>query len=151
MAASFFENQAQARRSTGVLVLLFAAAVVAIVAAVNLVAVIAIALMNQSQAPPGAGVAHYVKLVPPQVYYFVTAIVLAGILFQTVREMIALSDGGEAVALMCGGERIGQDSLEPAERRLLNIVQEMAIASGVAVPPVYVLREEPGINAFAAG
>ena len=97
------------------------------------------------------GLAHLFGLVPAKVYLWTIGITLAGILFATVREMIALSGGGETVALMCGGERIDQDAREPAERRLLNIVQEMAIASGVAVPPVYVLRDEEGINAFAAG
>jgi Zn-dependent protease with chaperone function len=33
----------------------------------------------------------------------------------------------------------------------MNVVEEMAIASGTAVPPVYLLEDEPGINAFAAG
>ena len=157
MAASFFENQAQARRSTRVLVLLFAVAVVAIVATVNLVVAIAYGVIAEVQPPPGAssaavgGLGMFFKLVPRQVYYFATAITLIAILFETTREMIALGDGGETVAQMCGGERIDQDAREPAERRLLNIVQEMAIASGVAVPPVYVLRDEAGINAFAAG
>ena len=153
MAASFFENQAQARRSTGVLVLLFAAAVVAIVATVNLVAAVAWVVISEVQPPPGSagGLGMYFKLVPRQLYWFATAVTLAGIVFETVREMIALGGGGESVAQMCGGKRIDQDAREPAERRLLNIVQEMAIASGVAVPPVYVLRDEQGINAFAAG
>ncbi len=43
------------------------------------------------------------------------------------------------------------DSTDPDERRLLNVVEEMAIASGLPVPPVYLLENEPGINAFAAG
>jgi Zn-dependent protease with chaperone function len=138
VAASFFENQAQARRSTGVLVVLFVAAVIAIVVAVNLVAAIAYGTLTELRPSPA-------------LYTWSTGLTLAAILFETARQVIALSDGGETVALMCGGERLEQGARDPAERRLLNIVEEMAIASGVAVPPVFVLRDEQGINAFAAG
>jgi Zn-dependent protease with chaperone function len=62
-----------------------------------------------------------------------------------------LRDGGPAVALGLGGRKVDPDSNKLEERRLLNVVEEMAIASGVPVPEVYVLDREPGINAFAAG
>jgi Zn-dependent protease with chaperone function len=62
-----------------------------------------------------------------------------------------LSGGGEHVALMLGGRAVDPQTRDPAERRLLNVVEEMALASGIAVPPVFVLENESGINAFAAG
>jgi Zn-dependent protease with chaperone function len=62
-----------------------------------------------------------------------------------------LRDGGPAVALSLGGRKVDPDSTKLEERRLLNVVEEMAIASGVPAPEVYVLDREPGINAFAAG
>ena len=62
-----------------------------------------------------------------------------------------LSAGGETVALMLGGRPVNPQTTDLAERRLLNVVEEMALASGMPVPPVYVLDNEPGINAFAAG
>ena len=62
-----------------------------------------------------------------------------------------LSAGGEKIALMMGGRLVQSQTTDLAERRLLNVVEEMALASGVPVPPVYVLDGEPGINAFAAG
>ncbi len=62
-----------------------------------------------------------------------------------------LSEGGQAIAHMMGGRRIDLSRSNPQERRLLNIVEEMSIASGIPVPPVYVLHNEPNINAFAAG
>src|SRR5262249_11614572 len=61
-----------------------------------------------------------------------------------------LASGGQAVALMVGGREVPRTTRDARERRLLNVVEEMALAAGVAVPPVYIL-EEPGINAFAAG
>jgi Zn-dependent protease with chaperone function len=59
--------------------------------------------------------------------------------------------GGEAVATMLGGVAVDRRSEDPAERRLVNVVEEMAIAAGLPVPALFVLPAEPGINAFAAG
>ncbi len=64
---------------------------------------------------------------------------------------IQLSKGGSAVAEMLGGRPVNPGTNDPDERRLLNVVEEMAIASGTPVPDLYVLDQEPGINAFAAG
>ncbi|MDO4586562.1 MAG: M48 family metallopeptidase [Planctomycetia bacterium] len=58
---------------------------------------------------------------------------------------------GDGIATSLGGELIHRSTTSPQEKRLLNIVDEMAIASGIPVPNVYLLRTEPGINAFAAG
>jgi Zn-dependent protease with chaperone function len=63
----------------------------------------------------------------------------------------SLGSGGSAVAESVGGRRVSPQTTDPRERRLMNVVEEMAIASGVPVPAVYVLDNEAGINAFAAG
>jgi len=63
----------------------------------------------------------------------------------------ALSAGGRAVSEMMGARAVNPTTTDPDERKLLNVVEEMAIASGVPVPQVYVMDEEDGINAFAAG
>jgi Zn-dependent protease with chaperone function len=65
--------------------------------------------------------------------------------------MQKLAGGGAAVAEMIGARAIAQDTRDPLERRLLNVVEEMAIAAGIRVPAVYVMDREKGINAFAAG
>ena len=62
----------------------------------------------------------------------------------------SLSSGGSVVAEALGGKLISPNTNDPQERRIHNVVEEMAIASGTPVPPVY-LMEEKGINAFAAG
>ena len=62
-----------------------------------------------------------------------------------------LRQGGAAVAAAVGGRRVDPHSTDLAERRLLNVVEEMSIAAGLPVPAVYVLDDEPEINAFAAG
>ena len=61
------------------------------------------------------------------------------------------SGGGGVVARSLGGVRVSADTTDPLQRRLLNVVEEMAIASGVPMPEVYLLEQESGINAFAAG
>src|SRR5258706_13858705 len=65
--------------------------------------------------------------------------------------ILQLSSGGKAVAEMVGARRVSSDTRDPLERRLVNVVEEMAIAAGVRVPAVYVMDGEAGINAFAAG
>ncbi len=81
-------------------------------------------------------------------------IAVCGILFiglASLTKMQALRGGGSAVAEMLGGRRVSSTTEDPAEKRFLNVVEEMAIASGVPVPAVYLLENEEGINAFAAG
>ena len=65
--------------------------------------------------------------------------------------LASLGSGGDAIATQLGGELLLGDGGDLNRRRLRNVVEEIAIASGVPVPKIYVLEEEPGINAFAAG
>lgn len=81
----------------------------------------------------------------------VTAILVFVIGVATWSKWAELSKGGHVVAEMLGGKRVDPNTNEPHERRLINVVEEMALASSMAVPPVYVLIHEQGINAFAAG
>ena len=69
----------------------------------------------------------------------------------SVYKVIELWGGGSAVAEQLGGRRLSPNTTIPHERQLLNVVEEMAIAAGTSVPPVYLLARESGINAFAAG
>src|SRR5690606_28985010 len=62
-----------------------------------------------------------------------------------------LRGGGDAVALQLGGVPVAEDTSDFNLRRLRNVVEEVAIASGVPMPKVYVLEHEAGMNAFAAG
>src|SRR4051812_29038206 len=76
-----------------------------------------------------------------------SAVITLGSVFKT----LSLARGGRAVAELLDGRIVNPNSTDINERKLLNIVEEMAIASGVPVPQVYVMDDEPGINAFAAG
>ena len=85
--------------------------------------------------------------IPAGVALLTTAFILGASMFKTA----VLSSGGGQVARQVGGTLVPADVQDPLRRRLRNVVEEMAIASGVPVPEIYVLEEESGINAFAAG
>lgn len=144
----FWARQADARRRSRWLVSLFLAAVAAVVVAVNLVVLAILAVADASQAVTVEGswlTAH------PQALLTTTLVVLGIIGITSLYKTMTLGSGGGAVARSLGGLRVQAGTTDPREQRLLNIVEEMAIASGVPVPAVYVLEQEEGINAFAAG
>jgi len=140
VAVTFFEHQARARRSTSLLVVLFALAVVGVVLAVNLIVPLALYVGARGFIAPSPGL-----------YIGLTVVTLAVIGIRTLVGVLQMRGGGDAVAQLAGGVRVERGTRDADERRLLNVVDEMAIASGVSVPHVYVLRGERGINAFAAG
>jgi Zn-dependent protease with chaperone function/uncharacterized tellurite resistance protein B-like protein len=134
----FFEQQDRARRATARLVVLYAIAVALIVACANLVVVPVYVLLSGEPASFA-------------VYAATSITTLVIIALGSVEIMTRLSIGEGELALMLAGQRVARSSGKDAERRLINVVDEMAIASGLAAPPVYLLPREPGINAFAAG
>ena len=147
--ATFFENQHLARRNTRVMVLLFLLAVVAVVVAVDLVC--AAAYLSYIDIRPGTPYSAMVRLVPRALYIWASVATAALILVVSIVNVTKLGGGGDAVAQMVGARRVASGTGDALERRLLNVVEEMAIAAGVRVPAVYVMDSERGINAFAAG
>jgi Zn-dependent protease with chaperone function len=142
---NFFEQQEQAKRRTGWLVTLFAIAVVLIVATVYFAAVLALRGPDAASAPAAF------DWWEPGLLALVAAGVLATVGIASGVRTLTLRSGGPAVAEMMGGRVVSPETSDPDERRLHNVVEEMALASGVPVPVVYVLPDEPAINAFAAG
>jgi Zn-dependent protease with chaperone function len=136
---NFFEHQAAARRSSMRLIVLFALAVLGIVIAVDLAAYV---VFGGPRAEPGEGAALLV---------FTTLATLAIIGLGSLYRIASLRGGGEPVALQLGGVPVPEDTTDFNLRRLRNVVEEIAIASGVPVPRIYVLEHEAAINAFAAG
>jgi Zn-dependent protease with chaperone function len=153
--ATFFEHQARSRRATSRLVVLFLLAVAGVTLAVNLVVATAYSnTVGRYPLPQFDAVGNLVLTyasVPRTLYLWTTLVTLAVIGLRSLVVIRRLRTGGDVVALMAGGRFVDRGTKDPDERRLLNVVDEMAIASGVAVPRAYVLRGEPGINAFAAG
>ena len=142
----FFEHQEVARRASRRLVVLFVLAVACVVVAVNVV---------------GAGL-YFTTLVPagrpwtaaalPNGFFLTNTLVVIGLIAGgTALEMSALASGGAAVAKMIDARPVDPSTRDLLDRRLLNVVEEMAIASGAPVPRVFVMDEQSSINAFAAG
>ncbi len=145
----FFGHQDLARRNTKRLVGLFALAVIATIVAIYVVTVLVFRDELRSGAE-AAGRAFWPwnAALLGWVAGLTSAVIAGGSLYKTA----ALArGGGAAVATLLGGKPLEPNTASPAERRLLNVVEEMALASGTAVPTVYVLADEAAINAFAAG
>ncbi|PJK07253.1 peptidase M48 Ste24p [Lysobacteraceae bacterium NML08-0793] len=128
---NFFERQAAARRQSIRLLLLFALAVFCIVGAVCL----GFALLGAS-----------LKMLV--VVAFITLLVIAA---GSLYRLNSLRDGGEAIARQLGGSEVPVHTQDFQLQRLRNVVEEIAIASGVPMPRLFVLEREKAINAFAAG
>ncbi len=139
MSTNFYERQDVARRNTWWLVVMFVLAVIGIVGTTFVVTAIAF-----GAAGGGDGI-------PLEVPIGASVGALALIGGGSAYKVAQLAGGGTVVAERLGGRRIYPNTTDPIERRLLNVVEEMALASGVPVPPVYLLTEEQGLNAFAAG
>ena len=144
---NFFESQDTAKRNTGKLFLLFSLAVLSLVVVTNLLAMVAFGLLGEE----GSSISSMSSLqFNWQTFLMVGVIVTSIVLIGSLYKINALSGGGARIAEMMNGRLLLTGSGDLGERRVLNVVEEMAIASGTPVPPVY-LMEEAGINAFAAG
>ncbi len=141
---NFFDHQRAARGTTLKLVFLFAVAVVALVAAIDIAAVLALTYLSSDYQQIDASSMLAVVVVVTAVTLLIIA---GGMLFKT----LALRQGGAAVAASVGAVPVDPTTSDPQLRRFVNIVEEMSLASGVPAPRLFVMPREPGINAFAAG
>ncbi len=148
MSTDFFQRQADARRTTKWLVILFFLAVVGIV---GTVVVATTAALHGTRSIQQLRIHPEVSLDTVGIPLGAGAFSLALIGTGSLVKLVQLRGGGTTVAESLGGRRLNHNTTDPLERRVVNIVEEMALASGVPVPPVYFLSEEQGINAFAAG
>ncbi len=137
---NFFERQRQVKRLSWQLVFLFGLAVVAIIVIVDVVAVVAFS---------EEAVRLEERIAIAAVSTVITGSVIG--LASLFKTLSLRSGGGPRVAEALGGTPVPPDTTDPQLRRLRNVVEEVAIASGTPVPAIYVLEDEPGINAFAAG
>ena len=149
----FFEAQERARKRTHRLVLLFALAVLGTILTGYVAAVLLVGQTNSRSRhrnyydEPATAVGWW----NPPVFTAVALGTLAVVGLASLYKWSQLREGGSAIAEAVGGRRLDPHTTDLRERRLLNVVEEMAIASGVPVPAVYVMDEEIAINAFAAG
>src|SRR5499427_2996533 len=140
MATDFFQQQDSARRRTVQLVVYFVLAILVLVALVY--ALLLVLGLYGADEPVSWWQPELLLLAAPGV-----GLVVGG---ASAFKVAQLASGGQAVALMLGGVEVPGTTTDARQKRLLHVVEEMALAAGVPVPPVYIL-DEPGINAFAAG
>jgi Zn-dependent protease with chaperone function len=158
----FFEAQDRARKRTKWLVLFFVLAVLGTVLASYAAAMVAVHYSQGSRRLerdywqyqdtarwPEGGFHH--PWWDPTLFLWVAGSTVAIVGFASLFKWSQMRTGGSAIAEMVGGRPVDLKTTDLRERKLLNVVEEMAIASGIPMPAVYVLEEEPGLNAFAAG
>jgi Zn-dependent protease with chaperone function len=137
---NFFEHQDRAKRQTRWLVFAF------VLAALGVIAVIDSLVYVFFSGTEGRTLAEALPVLA------LSSLGTAGLIsVSSLYRTISLRGGGAKVALEMGGVPVGADERDPLRRRLRNVVEEISLASGVPVPDIYVLEQESGINAFAAG
>jgi len=143
----FFEHQERARRNTSLLVFYYFLAVILIILSVYS----AFSFVFIGLRAKGGQEIEFARLWNAELFLWVVGITVVVVASGTLFKISQLAGGGETVAGMLGGRVLHRDTTDPDERKALNVVEEMAIASGISVPPVFLLEREEGINAFAAG
>lgn len=148
---NFFEHQDRARRNTRYLIFLLIAAVLSLVAITTLLfatlAYFGEEHRNETAQTTWQGIMHALS---PSAFLWIAVGVSGVVVLGSLFRFAQLRGGGKSVAEAMGGRLLAGNTQDADERKILNVVEEMAIASGTAVPPVYLIEEE-SINAFAAG
>ncbi|RLQ22289.1 peptidase M48 [Seongchinamella sediminis] len=147
---NFFQQQDIARRNARVLVLLFSLSVFALILLTN-AAVAGFLFFSDDYNVYNGGSGNFGAYFSWERFGLIGIGITATVALVVLVKWIQLSTGGKTVAESMGGERILPQTTDRAERRCLNVVEEMALAANMPVPPVYVMNHERGINAFAAG
>jgi len=148
----FYSRQAAARSHTRWLVVGFLLSLIAVTVALDLVLFTAMGAGSRNELGFRAPVGPLVfAALNPGSALFCTLVILGTLGLSSAYKSLELRGGGGVVARSLGGVRVGREMSDLKLKRLINVVEEMAIASGVPAPEIYVLEQEPGINAFAAG
>lgn len=142
---NFFEHQDKARQNTQKLFGLFALSILMMIVAIYIAVLLLLRMLSLS--------VHMATIIwwNPTLFLSVSLVTIGLITLASLFKIISLRQGGSVIAEDLGGRLLLIETASEQEQRLLNIVEEMAIASGIPIPKVYLLDNEPGINAFAAG
>ncbi len=147
---NFFESQQNARTNTTRLVVLFVLAIICLIVLTNILVAVAMGVIQPAQLNSMGTIQGWQNNLDWQTFMLISAAVIAVVGISSLYKMAALSGGGASVAEMMNAELVVNDSGDINKQKILNVVEEMAIASGTPVPAVYLIDEQ-GINAFAAG
>jgi len=143
---NFFDFQDEAKKKTKFLVFYFIIAVLLIILAVN--AAVYAVLFNKEIREYGL---HVDLRLQQTLWMYISAGVLVVIAFGSLLKLYLLRHGGRSIAAMVNARPILPDTQDFNEKRLIHVVEEMAIASGVKMPILYVMDNEQALNAFVAG
>jgi Zn-dependent protease with chaperone function len=147
---NFFEAQDDARKSTGRLVILFGAAVISLIVLTNLLVAAVYLWSNDYAYGQPQNLLDSLFNLPAETWLMISVGVVGVVGVASLYKFLIIRGGGRVVAESLGGRMLTHDTADGSAKRLLNVVEEMAIASGMPVPPVYLIPES-SINAFAAG
>ncbi|MCC5603727.1 M48 family metalloprotease [Nostoc favosum] len=135
---NFFEHQDRARQNTQQLIGLFSLSIAVMIMAIYIATLFLLGMAPRVWWHPG-------------IFLYVAGITIIAIAVGSLYKIAYLREGGSVIAEELGGRLLLPEMADEQGRQLLNIVEEMAIASGISVPEVYLLERETSINAFAAG
>ena len=144
--ANFFERQAKAKKLSSLAIFIYALSIIALGAAIHVVVALAAFSLSESEDATFEATA-----LDPALALFSFGAFFVVVLVASLGKSASLSTGGSAVALSMDGREVTKATTDYRERRLFNIVEEMSLASGVPMPRVFVMDDESGVNAFAAG
>ena len=147
---NFFQAQDDARKKTLWLAVLFSAAVLSLILLTNLLVAAVYVWTSNYAGPEQLNLVGLLSALPTETWLLITTGVLGVVGVASLYKFLIVRGGGRTIAESLGGRLLTYDTTAGNSRRLLNVVEEMAIASGVPVPPVYLIPED-SINAFAAG
>jgi Zn-dependent protease with chaperone function len=148
----FFSRQELSRRATRRLVVLFGLAFLAVALITAVAATLAVG-MYAEYSPVTFGARTWQQWTADNLPLIGTIVVVTMglMILASLYRAATIARGGGQVARLLGGTAVNGDDPDPLHHRLVNVVEEMAIASGLPVPEIFVLEREAGINAFAAG
>ena len=148
---NFFAQQERARRKTALLLLLVILAILCIIAVLYVFTSVTVTFINTHDLHPVPDGVYGENLKSLRLLPWVAGTTLLVIFLAMTCKIVDLSDDSTYIAQSLHGREISPGTLDPDERRLRNVVEEMAIAAGIRVPYVFLLDHEDGLNAFAAG
>jgi Zn-dependent protease with chaperone function len=149
----FFDAQARAHQQSRLLGWAFALTLLLVILSLNIVVLTVLrvcAAFGSKVDLPGDSLTEW-SMAHPGTVLGISLLVGGFIGVASLTRMLQLREGGGYVARAVGGVRVERGTPDPRRRMLSNIVDEMALASGIPAPEIYVLEQEESINAFAAG
>ena len=153
---NFFQHQENARKQSKWIIFAFIAVALLIVLIIDIIVLVVFAASSLDDSGQAVSIASNILSVDTWVNHsglILTVSVITGgvISLSSLAKIVSLRSGGGKVARDMGGTMVTHDTRDPLRRRLYNVVEEIALASGTPVPEVYIMENEPAINAFAAG